>query len=511
MSDNKKKVAIISLAVFTVFAIAAIAAIIYLNVKINKEETPTPVTEVVKTVESPTPVKSEVKTTEQPKEVTVSKPVVETPVPVKQEEDKLEVVKEEEKPISASLKLNDEDISGLFWSDHAELALASLVSDEDLTAIFNMLDGISFSRIGKILNLNYEKRDDVSNLVLELQNAIDKNKKDPNLEDFKFVQTLDIYGYECIVTSTDGMTTITYPSSIVPVDFLLYVADQVADAYPEECSYVTFALDKDLIILSYPIEFTEFDTWLYLDVLAADIPIFASWLYDGTYEVKTDVKEEVAAVNEPVVESVVEETKEVEPVVIPFTPETEFPKASELTVTEVKSVNEIELDKEVEVVKTPVELTMKLSIGYALNGSNPLMHGVNLAAGLDIENIFVLNPRVSLGLGLEGGLNFYAIDISKGRFKKNAYADLTLNLKYIVDDHFSITGFAGGRLFVNKASTKAGLFTVDNFNVHLGAVAGVDLRYKFNKTASFGLDVRYAFIRELSNRAEAKAYISFTF
>ena len=511
MSGNKKKVAIISLAVFTVFAVAAIAAIIYLNVKINKDEAPTTVTEVVKTVEkTPTPVKSEVKTPEQPKDVTVSKTVVETPAPVKQEEVKPAVMIEEEKPISASLKLNDEDISGIFWSDHAELTLASLVSDEDLTAIFNMLDGVSFSRIGKTLKLNYEKRDDVSNLVLELQNAIDQNKKDPNFEDFKFVQKLDIYGYECVVTSTDGMTTITYPSDIVPVDFLLYVAAQVADAYPEECSYVTFALDKDLIILSYPIEFTEFDTWLYLDVLAADIPIFASWLYDGTYEVKADIKEEVV-VSEPVVESVVEETKDVEPVVIPFTPETELPKAPELTVTEVKSVNEIEIDKEVEVVKAPVDLTMKLSIGYALNGSNPLMHGVNLAAGLDIENIFVLNPRVSLGLGLEGGLNFYAIDISKGSFKKNAYADLTLNLKYIVDDHFSITGFAGGRLFVNKASTKAGLFTVDNFNVHLGAVADVDLRYKFNKTTGFGLDVRYAFIPELSNRAEAKAYISFTF
>lgn len=431
MNDNKKKIAIVSLAVFTVFAIVAISVIIYLNTKLNSE--PASASEQVAITSEVEDNKVEVKTqTPPPSKPTsseVSKPVI-----------KEEVVVVENKAPVEEIEEKVEEI---------------IVTTEEV--------------------------------------------KDPNFEGFKFVQNLDLYGYNCVVTSTDGMTTITYPSSIVPVDFLLYVAKEVSEAYPEECSYVTFALEKDLIILSYPNTFTEFDTWLYLDVLASDIPIFASWLYDGTYEsVKEEKVEEIVEEAPPVVE------QEITPVEIPFTPVTPLPEAPTLSVKgeEIKSEDAIfeEVVKEKEDKGLKVNVT--LSGGYVMSYVDNLSHGLSVGLGLELENIATFD-KLSVGLGLDTGLVLFSDSHSIN-------SDLTLNLRYFVNQKLSVAGKLGARILFDE-NPNSGVFSIGNYNAHFGLVLGGDLRYMFNKNIGFGLDVRYSYLLDLGHRTTAKAYMSFTF
>ena len=179
MEDNKKKIAIVALVVFTVFAIAAITVIIYLNTKLNIKET---------NIEEPQVITSEVKKVEETKPTTSKSTNATAPtVPTTPTAPKVEIKEE-----------------------------ATSSKAEEVKPVI-------------------EKKAE-QEVVVDTPPAIVEEVKDPNYEDFKFVQNLDIYGYNCVVTSTDGMTTITYPSELVPVDFLLYVAKEVAEAYPEECS-----------------------------------------------------------------------------------------------------------------------------------------------------------------------------------------------------------------------------------------------------------------------------------
>lgn len=431
MNDNKKKIAIVSLAVFTVFAIVAISVIIYLNTKLNSE--PASASEQVAITSEVEDNKVEVKTqTPPPSKPTsseVSKPVI-----------KEEVVVVENKAPVEEIEEKVEEI---------------IVTTEEV--------------------------------------------KDPNFEGFKFVQNLDLYGYNCVVTSTDGMTTITYPSELVPVDFLLYVAKEVSEAYPEECSYVTFALEKDLIILSYPNTFTEFDTWLYLDVLASDIPIFASWLYDGTYEsVKEEKVEEIVEEAPPVVE------QEITPVEIPFTPVTPLPEAPTLSVKEEEIKSEDAIFEEVVKEKEDkgLKVNATLSGGYVMNYVDNLSHGLSVGLGLELENIATFD-KLSVGLGLDTGLVLFSDSHSIN-------SDLTLNLRYFVNQKLSIAGKIGARLLFDNNPNSA-IFSLGSYNAHFGLVVGADLRYMFNKNMGFGLDVRYSYLLDLGHRAEAKAYMSFTF
>ncbi|MGN0906392.1 MAG: hypothetical protein ACI4NM_04530 [Bullifex sp.] len=515
MSERSKKAALIGLVVFTVLAIATIAGVIILNGRFAKEAAAEPVTVTAEQVtEVKKPETPAVKTQQAPAKET-QKPA-ETPVKaeVKTEQSQTPApVAEEEKGIMAALKLKDSSLSGFFYGDHAELDVTDTIDDEYLEAIAGV-DGVTYSRAGKKVFLNYPAGSDVKSLIFTLQDAADAyfaqpKFTDPYYEDFEMVEHLDLYGYDCVITSTDGKVTITYPSDIVPVEYLLYLAKQVADAYPEEVSHVTFSLEPDLIVLSFPTTFTEFDVWLYQEVLTSDIPIFASWLMDGTYVLPE--KEEVKA-EEPIIIEPPKTIAAPEVPAVPVTPvvtsvsSTEAPSEEEVPVT----VAEIEEEKPVK-EKSNAELTAKLSLGYALNGSNPLGHGISIGAGLNVDNIVVFDRRFSLGLGFDGGLNFYAVDLLGGQWKKNIWGDVTLNLTYKADDRFSISLMAGARVFVNRDSVRAGMFSVGDFNVHIGAVAGLDLRYRFNELVSIGLDARYAFIMGLPSRLEARAYVSFTF
>lgn len=339
-------------------------------------------------------------------------------------------------------------------------------------------------------------------VVVDTPPAIVEEVKDPNYEDFKFVQNLDIYGYNCVVTSTDGMTTITYPSEIVPVDFLRYVAKEVAEAYPEECSYVKFALDKDLIILSYPTTFTEFDTWLYLDVLAADIPIFASWLYDGTYEsVKVEEASqevyETAAPAEAVVES--------KPVEIPYEPATPLPTAPVISSVDSTELKEDEQNTEViEILvdNKSIALSGYVSGGYVGSYVDKLSNGITLGLGLELENLVTFD-KLSVGLGLDVGLELFD-------YYNNIHTDLTLNARYFINQKLSVAGKLGARLLFDE-NPNSGIFSIGKYNAHFGLVLGADVRYMFSKHMGFGLDLRYSYLLDLGYRAEAKAYFSFTF
>ena len=339
-------------------------------------------------------------------------------------------------------------------------------------------------------------------VVVDTPPAIVEEVKDPNYEDFKFVQNLDIYGYNCVVTSTDGMTTITYPSEIVPVDFLRYVAKEVAEAYPEECSYVKFALDKDLIILSYPTTFTEFDTWLYLDVLAADIPIFASWLYDGTYEsVKVEEASqevyETAAPAEAVVES--------KPVEIPYEPSTPLPTAPVISSVDSTELKEDEQNTEViEILvdNKSIALSGYVSGGYVGSYVDKLSNGITLGLGLELENLVTFD-KLSVGLGLDVGLELFD-------YYNNIHTDLTLNARYFINQKLSVAGKLGARLLFDE-NPNSGIFSIGKYNAHFGLVLGADVRYMFSKHMGFGLDLRYSYLLDLGYRAEAKAYFSFTF
>lgn len=443
MIDKKKKIAIVSLAVFTVFAVAAICVILFLNFKLKGE---------VATVEEPTSnttrvEKVEVKTQDTPPEKASTpelvKPDLKKEVVVEKEDVKEEVVVKEVEEVPTS-------------------------ATEDV----------------------------------KVEEKVEE--KDPNFEDFKFVQNLDIYGYNCVVTSTDGMTTITYPSDLVPVDFLLFVAKEVSEAYPEECSYVTFALNDDLIILSYPNTFTEFDTWLYLDVLASDIPIFASWLFDGTYQAKQEEKVEEAANTTSTTPVEVKEEEVVSPVVLPFTPEIPLPEAPILSVVEkeIKSEEKVEDIVEVKEENKGLKVSVNVGGGYTANYVDNLTHGVNISLGLELENIATFN-NLSFGLGLDTGLeifdNYHSI-----------LSDITLNLRYFVNQKLSVAGKVGARILLDK-NPNSGVFSLGNYNAHFGFVVGTDLKYMFNKNMGFGLDVRYSYLLDLGHRVEAKAYMSFTF
>ena len=103
------------------------------------------------------------------------------------------------------------------------------------------------------------------------------------------------------------------------------------------------------------------------------------------------------------------------------------------------------------------------------------------------------------------------MDLLGGKWKKNAWVDMTLNLTYRASDRFAISLMAGPRIFVNRDSVKAGMFSLGEFNVHIGAVVGLDLRYRLNDLTSIGFDARYAFIQGLPSRMEARVYVSFTF
>ena len=265
MTDMKKKVAIIALVVFTVLAIATVAGVFILNGKFVKEAKAVPAAvtaqaapEQVKPAE-PKAAPATVKETSKPTE---TKKPAEMPAAPKEETP----IVQEEKGILSGLRLKDASLSGLFYGDHAELDITDTLDDEYLKSL-SAVDGVTYSRIGKKVTLNYPKQSDVSSYIFTLQDEVDAyfaqpEFTDPYYEDFEMVEHLDLYGYDCVITSTDGKVTITYPSEIVPVDFLLYVAEQVTDAYPEEVSYVTFSLEPDLIVLSFPTTFTEFDVWL---------------------------------------------------------------------------------------------------------------------------------------------------------------------------------------------------------------------------------------------------------
>ena len=445
MEDNKKKIAIVALVVFTVFAIAAITVIIYLNTKLNIKET---------NIEEPQVITSEVKKVEETKPTTSKSTNATAPtVPTTPTAPKVEVKEEA-------------------TSSKAEEA-----------------------------NPVIEKKAE-QEVVVDTPPAIVEEVKDPNYEDFKFVQNLDIYGYNCVVTSTDGMTTITYPSELVPVDFLLYVAKEVAEAYPEECSYVTFALDKDLIILSYPTTFTEFDTWLYLDVLASDIPIFASWLYDGTYE-SVKVEEapqevyETAAPAESVVES--------KPVEIPYDPSTPLPTAPVISSVDTTELKEDEQNTEViEKVadNKSIALSGYVSGGYVGSYVDKLSNGITLGLGLELENLVTFD-KLSVGLGLDVGLELFD-------YYNNIHTYLTLNARYFINQKLSVAGKLGARLLFDE-NPNSGIFSIGKYNAHFGLVLGADVRYMFSKHMGFGLDLRYSYLLDLGHRAEAKAYFSCTF
>ena len=508
MTDMKKKVAIIALVVFTVLAIATVAGVFILNGKFVKEAEAVPAAvtaqaapEQVKPAE-PKAAPATVKETSKPTE---TKKPAEMPAAPKEETP----IVQEEKGILSGLRLKDASLSGLFYGDHAELDITDTLEDENLKSL-SAVDGVTYSRVGKKVTLNYPKQSDVSSYIFTLQDEVDAyfaqpEFTDPYYEDFEMVEHLDLYGYDCVITSTDGKVTITYPSDIVPVDFLLYVAEQVTDAYPEEVSYVTFSLEPDLIVLSFPTTFTEFDVWLYQEVLTSDIPVFASWLADGTYVLPE--KEEVKA-EEPII---VEPPKSIAAPAVPAVPET--PVLNVNTPVQSEEAAEVIVTPEPEkpVRESDIDITAKLSIGYALNGSNPLMHGVNIGGGISVDNLVVFDKRFSLGLGFDGGLNFYSVDLLGGKWKKNAWVDMTLNLTYRANDRFAISLMAGPRLFVNRDSVKAGMFSLGDFNVHIGAVVGLDLRYRLNDLTSIGFDARYAFIQGLPSRMEARVYVSFTF
>ena len=512
MSERSKKAAIIALVVFTVLAIATIAGVFILNGKFAKSAEAEPaqvtaeVTPEVKKPEKPTVMAQPAgAVSEAPKSVPAPVPALieETPetAPVP--------VVEEDKGILSALQLKEASLSGLFYSDHADLDITDTLDDAYLEALSG-IKGLTYSRTGKKVALSYPSQSDIPSFIFSLQDAADLYFAepiitDPYYEDFEMVEHLDLYGYDCVITSADGKVTITYPSEIVPVEYLLYLAEQVADAYPEEVSYVTFSLEPDLIVLSFPTTFTEFDVWLYQEVLTSDIPVFASWLMDGTYVLpeKEAVKEEEPIIAEP--------PKAIAAPLVPSAPEA--PAVTVSVPVPAEEPEEVSVMEEAEkpVKESNVELTAKLSLGYALNGSKPLMHGVSMGAGLNVDNMVVFDKRFSLGLGFDGGLNFYSVDLLGGKWKTNFWTDMTLNLTYKADDRFQITIMAGARVFANEDSVKAGMFSLGAWNFHIGAVAGVDLRYRFNDLTSIGFDARYSFIMGLPSRMEARVYVSFTF
>ena len=262
------------------------------------------------------------------------------------------------------------------------------------------------------------------------------------------------------------------------------------------------ALDKDLIILSYPTTFTEFDTWLYLDVLAADIPIFASWLYDGTYEsVKVEEASqevyETAAPAEAVVES--------KPVEIPYEPATPLPTAPVISSVDSTELKEDEQNTElIEILvdNKSIALSGYVSGGYVGSYVDKLSNGITLGLGLELENLVTFD-KLSVGLGLDVGLELFD-------YYNNIHTDLTLNARYFINQKLSVAGKLGARLLFDE-NPNSGIFSIGKYNAHFGLVLGADVRYMFSKHMGFGLDLRYSYLLDLGYRAEAKAYFSFTF
>lgn len=137
-----------------------------------------------------------------------------------------------------------------------------------------------------------------------------------------------------------------------------------------------------------------------------------------------------------------------------------------------------------------------------MNYVDNLSHGLSVGLGLELENIATFD-KLSVGLGLDTGLVLFSDSHSIN-------SDLTLNLRYFVNQKLSIAGKIGARLLFDNNPNSA-IFSLGSYNAHFGLVVGADLRYMFNKNMGFGLDVRYSYLLDLGHRAEAKAYMSFTF